>query len=275
MASAGVAANVSLAIVPPVTLVILDRYGLPAVGLAAAITSVGGALLLLSGFRGAQVRPASAGSRRFRLGWRTEWKGPLVACTLFIVHWGVITSYLPQRAEAAGADIGLFFTGDAVALLAARIPGGMLVGRFGSLRLMLAGFAVTSVSVSLLLLPLTTPLLVVAGVGVGMGAALVLPAVLIDLSHRSGDSDRGSAFGLYGVSFGVGIALGSIGAAPFIESIGFGGLLVTGIALCGVAAAVALWDARRPAAPGLGAAPDADDLEAQAIVEAETESTGA
>jgi MFS family permease len=281
LASAGVAANVSLAIVPPVTLIILDHYGLGAVGLAAALTSASGAALLLAGRARGTGRSSPQRSRRFRVAWRPEWAGPLVTCTLFIVHWGVVTSYLPQRAEAVGADIGLFFSGDAVALLAARIPGGMLVGRLGSMRLVIVGLMVTSVSIALLLLPLSTPLLVISGAGTGLGAALVLPAVLIDLSTRSGHADRGSAFALYGVSFGVGIALGSIGGAPLIGLVGFSGLIVGGIGMCVAAAAVALWDSRRwthlggPASAAGQAPAEPDDLEAQAVVEAETEATGA
>lgn len=276
LAAVGVAANVSLAIVPPITLVMLESYGLGAVAVAAALSSAAAALLLIPRVGSARRPSRPDGSRRFRLAWRPEWTGPLVSCGLFIVHWGVITSYLPQRAEAAGADIGLFFTGDAVALLAARIPGGYLVGRLGSLRLMVIGLVVTGASVTLLLLPLTTPLLIAAGVGTGLGAALVLPAVLVELSRRSGPADRGSAFGLFSVAFGVGITVGSIGAAPLIEPLGFNALLVVGIVMALLAAVVAAWDDRRfggigPAAP---ASVDAAALAARAAAETEVESTG-
>lgn len=276
LASVGVAANISLALVPPLTLVVLDHCSLAGVGVAAAISGIAGAVLIGT-MRSVRHAPTDAGGHRFRFGWRRSWTAPLLACSLYIVHWGVITSYLPQRAEAAGAEIGLFFSGDAVALLLVRIPGGHLVGRFGATRMMVSGLAITVASVALLLLPVTTPLLVIAGAGTGLGAAFVLPAVLIELTLRSNDADRGSAFGLYSVAFGSGIVIGSIGAAPFVNVLGFHGILLIGIGACLVAAAVSAWDSRRPSTPS--EPPDAADaqrnIEARLIAEAETEPSGA
>ncbi len=159
-----------------------------------------------------------------------------------MAHWGVVTGYLPQRAQAAGADIGLFFTGDALALLAVRVPAGWLAGKIGVLPLVLVGVVVACASLSLLLLPPTTLLLVLSGVGTGAGGALCLPTMMIELSHRSDATNRGSAFGLYSVAFGSGIAVGSIGVAPFYSVIGFEVSLAIGIAACAVSALIALFD---------------------------------
>jgi MFS family permease len=154
----------------------------------------------------------------------------------------VVIGYLPQRAEAAGADIGLFFTGDALALLVLRVPAGWLAGRIGSLPLVLAGLAVTGGSLSLLLVPATTLLLVLAGVGTGAGAALLIPTLFLELSNRSDATDRGSGFALLSVAFSGGIALGSIGIAPVFDRLGFELALTLGIGACGAAAVAALLD---------------------------------
>jgi len=34
----------------------------------------------------------------------TAWLAPLAIVVLFVLHWGVLVAYLPQRAEAAGAE---------------------------------------------------------------------------------------------------------------------------------------------------------------------------
>ena len=119
------------------------------------------ARLLLFPLKGAErtARAVTPGSspRTFRPAWRPSWAAPLAIAFLFVAHWGVVTAYLPQRAELAGADIGLFFTGDALALLAFRVPAGWLAGRIGPLPLILAGVAVTALSLALLLLPPPRP----------------------------------------------------------------------------------------------------------------------
>jgi predicted MFS family arabinose efflux permease len=164
-------------------------------------------------------------------------------------HWGVVMGYLPQRAEAAGADIGLFFTADAVALLAVRVPAGWLAGRIGALPLTLAGTLLTAASLAVLLWPPTTALLVVAGLGTGAGGALLLPTMMIELSGRSDASDRGSAFGLYSVAFGLGIAVGSIGIAPIYPIVGFEAALAVGIGLVLAGGVVAWLDRGMRSAP--------------------------
>jgi MFS transporter, DHA1 family, solute carrier family 18 (vesicular amine transporter), member 1/2 len=167
---------------------------------------------------------------------------------LFLIHWGIITSYLPQRAVLAGADVGLFFTADAIAILALRVPAGYLAGRLGTRWLIVSGVIVTVLSLALLLLPATTPLLVLAGLGTGAGGALILPPLTLELSERSSDADRGSAFALFNIAFSAGIALGSLAVAPVIGSLGFETVLLASIAAASLAGIIAATD-RASAAP--------------------------
>jgi MFS family permease len=249
LATVGLAGNVSLALTPPLSLLLLERFGLQSVGIAVVISVAAGALLLWldqQGRQGADPTDETRTLRRlataFRPAWRPAWAAPLLCTFLFIAHWGVVTGYIAQHAAPSGADIGLFFTGDAVGLLVLRIPGGWLAGRIRALWLVLTGVAITCSSLALLLLPPTTALLIAAGFGTGMGAALFLPVMLVELTRRSDATDRGSAFGLYSVAFGLAIAGGSLGTAPFYESIGFATAMAAGIVVCASAGFVALTD---------------------------------
>ena len=140
---------------------------------------------------------------------------------LYVAHWGVVTAYLPQRAEAAGADIGLFFVADGIAILLLRMPSGWLADRMRPVLLVTAGLAATAVAVMLLALPPTTPILILAGVLTGAGGGVVITPLLVELSRRSADADRGSAFALFSASLAGSLVLGSIGAAPLVAAAGF------------------------------------------------------
>jgi MFS family permease len=263
LAFVGVAGNCSLALTPPVSLLLLERFGLSgvavativSVGTGAAIIRVRGAAWSLRVPSRARTRAGLADLRRaVRPAWRPVWLAPLACVFLFVAHWGVVTGYLAQRTQPVGADIGLFFTADAVALLTVRIPAGWLAGRIAPLPLLLAGVAINCAGVAVLFLPPTTALLVVAGIGTGVGSALFFPVILVELNRRSDAHDRGSAFALQSVAFGSGIAAGSLGIAAFYDAIGFEAALAIGVVACAASGIVALADRSLRHAPPQSAA---------------------
>jgi len=252
LATAGASHNLTLVILPPLSIVVLDRFGLEGVCVLVASFVVLSLLVVLA--RPVRPLPATSGDlgearRKFGFAYRRTWMAPLAIVTLFVLHWGVITAYLPQRADAAGADIGLFFAADGLFVLLTRIPAGWLSDRVPGVWQVLAGIVLTALGVLLVLLPPTTPLLIAAGALTGIGAALIVVPLMLALSERSSDADRGSAFALFSASFAAAIALGSIGTAPLIDGLGFELLLIASVAALVVAAFVALAD------NGLGARP--------------------
>jgi predicted MFS family arabinose efflux permease len=108
--------------------------------------------------------------------------------------------------------------------------------------LVLVGLVLSFASVAVLLLPPTTLLLVLSGVLGGTGGGLVITPVLVELSRRSDDHDRGTAFSLFSGALAGAIALGSVGAAPLIAIAGFEVTIVAGLIAIVVAAAVAIAD---------------------------------
>ncbi len=245
LATAGASHNLTLVILPPLSIAVLDRYGLQ--GVAILVAALVGLSFVVALARPVRPLPAADGElgearRKFGFAYRRAWLGPLAIVTLFVVHWGVITAYLPGRADAAGADIGLFFAADGLFVLLTRVPAGWLSDRVPGVWQVLAGIALTVLGVLLVLVPPTTPLLVAAGALTGIGAALIVVPLMLALSERSTDADRGSAFALFSASFAAAIALGSIGTAPLIDWLGFEVLLIAAIAALFLAAAVALAD---------------------------------
>jgi len=255
LAFVGAAHNLTLVLLPPLSIAILDASSLD--GVAAAIVVLIAAGLLLS--VRLPVRPAvrdaaaaaTAAGRRFGITFRRAWAVPLTIVVLYVAHWGAVTAYLPVRASEAGADIGLYFAADGIAIFLMRLPTGWLTNRIAIRTLVLAGAAVTAVAISLLLLPLTTPLLIASGLLGGAGGAIVMTPLLVEMSRRSTDADRGSAFALFSGGLATAMTLGSIGGAPVVALFGLSAALVVGIGLIGAAIGLTLVDGSlRSTGPG-------------------------
>lgn len=261
----GSARDLALVVMPPLSLLVLGTTrSLDGVALmVAAFVAAGGVLgWLISrterGGNAGTARTAGAApptrAHRIRPTFRREWANALAAVFLQFVHWGVIIAFLPARAEAAGADIGLFFAADGIAILATRIPGGWLADRQPPRRLVLAGMALTAVSVAILFLPPTTPLLIASGILIGIGGGFILTPLLLLLTRRSTDADRGSVFSLFSASIAGSISLGSVGGAGLVALGGFDLALAFGLVALGFAAIAIALD-RDPVAPPSGVAP--------------------
>ena len=245
IATAGSAHNITFVALPPLSLAVLNLYGLPGVTIMVAVFVVAALALALARpitLREQAETHLEAAKRRFGFAWRPAWLAPLAIVLLFVMHWGVVSAYLPQRAEAAGADISLFFVADGLFVLLTRIPAGWLADRVPQLWPVVAGIALTFVGIALLFDPPTTPILVLSGTLTGVGAALIVQPLMLALTARSGDADRGSAFALFSATFSAGLAIGTIGTAPLIGTLGYGTLLTIALAALGGSAVVALLD---------------------------------
>lgn len=257
LAFIGSAHNLTMVAMPPVSIAILAATSLHGVALTmTGVVVIGLALVLAVPFRlrdpevdASAVQHEHAAPRHLGLAIRPTWIPLLGMVMLYITHWGVITAYLPQRAEAAGADIGLFFAADGVAVLASRVPTGWLADHVRSAYLMVLGLTLNAVSVLLLTLPPTTPLLIIAGLLGGVGGGLVMTPILLELAKRSTDEDRGSAFSLFSASLALALVFGSIGAAPIVSSLGFEAALYVGLAGIVGAALIAISDGALRAHP--------------------------
>jgi predicted MFS family arabinose efflux permease len=245
LAFVGSAHNLTLVAIPPLSLAVLAATSLHGVALmAVAFVLSGLAIVRIVPFRflptgesGADG-PTTVARRRLGFAFRRTWASLIAIDLLYIAHWGVIVAFLPQRAEAAGANIGLFFVADGVAILLSRVPSGWLADRIRPIFLVIAGLAATAVAVLILTQPPTTPLLIVAGTLTGAGGGLVITPMLVEMSRRSRDADRGSAFALFSAANAGALAIGSIGGAIVLDAFGFEGAMLA--TLVGIVGAVAL-----------------------------------
>ena len=260
IATAGSAHNLTLVVLPPLSIIVLDAYGLQGVTALVAVLVIGAMALALARpmtQREAVESNLEAAKRRFGFAYRGSWAAPLAVVMLFVLHWGVLTAYLPQRSESVGANIGLFFAADGLFVLLARIPAGWMADRIPPIWPVLVGIVMTGGAVVLLFPLPTTEILIAAGTLTGIGAALIVQPLLLALIARSGDADRGSAFALFNAAFAASIAVGTIGTAPLIGSLGFETLLAVALGGLALSVVVALADGGLRHAVGSGAQPGA------------------
>ena len=223
--------NVALAAGPPLGLLLL-RWTPTALFVAAFL--VGAFALGLTWWLRVGLRSVETGDL---LHYRVTWT-PLYAITfLCVVYWGVVTAFLPIEVPSQQIpNVGWFFTADALAVMATRIPTGYLADRFGPRWLLIGGALLTAVAIGLLLLPPSFVSLALAGIATGVSAALMFPPILLELTKRSDDRDRGTAMALYNTSFAAAVGTGSLGAAVVVPRFGFATSLVISI-VCTLAAA--------------------------------------
>jgi MFS family permease len=265
LAFVGSAHNLTLVVIPPISLAVLaatSLHGVAAVGLASVLAGL--AIIRLvpmrfaaSGDEASDGGPTEVARRRLGFAFRRTWARLIAIDLLFIVHWGVIVAFLPQRAEAAAANIGLFFVADGIAILLVRVPTGWLTDRIPSVLLVLVGLAATACAVVILSGPPSTPLLIVAGALTGSGGGLVITPLLIELSRRSLSADRGSAFSLFSAANATALAIGSIGGALIVTTSGFGSAMVATFVAIVLAAVLAVLDPGLRRRPTGGAEPAA------------------
>src|SRR4029079_3294455 len=194
----GSAHNLTLVVIPPLSLAVLaltSLHGVAVMAVAFVLSGLAIVHVVPFHFRPTgesatdQHGPTDVPRRRLGFAFRRPWAPLIVIDLLFIAHWGVVIAFLPQRAEAAGANIGLFFIADGIAILLSRVPSGWLADRIRPIFLIATGLTATGTGVLVLTLTRTDPLLVVAATLAGAGWGLVITPLLVELSRRSRDAD--------------------------------------------------------------------------------------
>jgi MFS family permease len=236
--------TVAMAAAPPIGLWLYGLGGAPALfGPAAACAAVGlGVAFALP----TTLRPTTPARG---LGYDRHWTSLLLANAFCGAYFGGVVAYLPLAlARVRGLNAGIFFTADALGVLLLRAPSGALVDRSGPRIMQLAGVLITLAGLGALALPASLPALIAAGAGTGIGAGLFITAVLVTLSQRSGDHNRGTAMAFSSASLNIGMFACAALSGPLYEAAGFAAVLLFGAATTLAALPCVLSD-RAPAAP--------------------------
>ena len=144
LAFVGAAHNLTLVLLPVISIAVLDATSFDGVALMVigfVVVGPGAVIPAAGAAGGATRRPPRWARRAGGSGSRSAASGrcPLLIVVTYVAHWGAITAYLPVRASEAGADIGLYFAADGMAIFAMRIPTGWLTNRVSTRNLIVVG----------------------------------------------------------------------------------------------------------------------------------------
>jgi len=163
-----------------------------------------------------------------------------------------IVNFFPLYAASwsiGQAAVGVMFSLRALASTSVRLPTGVLTTRFASRSLMLAGLCLGMVTVfSICCLRSPVPLtLALAGEGIGFGMYLTAGQAFI--TQRFGESERGTAMGVYSMTGSIGVTVGPLVLGAVADLWGLKSVFwVTGIVVAlGIGAILAIMTRERAA----------------------------
>jgi MFS family permease len=127
------------------------------------------------------------------------------------VTWGTVLTFLPAYALGLGlANPGLYFSAQALAVVALRALTGRLSDRLGRVRLLLPATLLVAAGVAALALHPPVWLLLLSALVYGIGYAAFHPTTIGLADDVSTPTTRGTALGLVGGAFSVGVGSGAV-----------------------------------------------------------------
>jgi len=202
----GVANNMATAIGPAVAGWMLARHGV-AIGLAVAgVASLLAAVASLPVRRITPAEPRAAPSRLFA---RASLLPALIGATVGFAH-GAFFTFGPLLALRLGlANVGLYFTAFAIAMIPSRVLIGGLSDRRSRSCAIASGMAACTIAMALLVVIRDPTLAFVVPVLFGIGSGAAMPGLVAWAVDRAGTADRTVALSTYYSLYETGIFLGA------------------------------------------------------------------
>jgi MFS family permease len=172
------------------------------------------------------------------------------------VTWGAVLTFLPAYALGLGlTNPGLYFSAQALAVIALRAQMGRLSDRLGRVRVLLPAAVLVAVGVAALALRPPVWLLLLSALVYGVGYAAFHPTTIGLADDVSTSATRGTALGLVGGAFSVGVGSGAVTLGWVLGHSSYEALFLVAAAVplattAALALAVRHWrDALSPAPP--------------------------
>ncbi|CEP68964.1 Major facilitator superfamily [Moorella glycerini] len=217
----GLFSNLAMAIAPALGLLVLDLAGFKVLfftsaALALAATLVAGKIKMPAVATRGGSPPAFFEPKALH--------PSLIAFFMTITYGGVVTFLTLYAAERGIANIGLFFTFYAAALMLIRPLAGMVADRYGQGPVLVPGLLAATLATLILALAGSLPVFLVAAVLYGLGFGAAQPTLQAMAVAGVAPNRRGAANGTFFSAFDLGIGLGSTLLGVVARFTGFAGM---------------------------------------------------
>lgn len=223
----GLASTLAMAIGPAFGLYLIQesQYGFKGVFIFSAAAFII-ALILSPGIRYPAVKPLSGKKALFE---RKALKSAVIVSLLTMPYGSVVTFIALYAQEQGIANIGLYFTVYALALMVSRPLFGRLSDRKGFGIAVVPGLLGVMIALFLLARANTLMLFLLAGIVYGVSFGAAMPALQAMSVQKVPPNRRGAASATYSTGFDFGIGLGSIILGAVAQIVGYSGMYLTGI----------------------------------------------
>jgi MFS family permease len=210
----GLTTSLSMAVAPLIGLWLVGIAGFTALfntSIMAVVIAI--VLSIIPGYE--QSKLSRAAIDKIETGWSGFFeKGALkVSIVMFLLAtvWGAVISFVALYAQEKGiANVGLFFTANALTMLLSRPFAGRWSDRKGAYKIILAGIGFIGVSTVTIAFSVNLTGLLLAGAAYGLGFGFCLPSLQALAVRDVSPFRRGAATGTFLTALDLGIGLGTI-----------------------------------------------------------------
>jgi MFS family permease len=202
------APNISLALIPSLGMVLINRFGFTFLFLVCLGLSLC-SLLITTQLRRRPIAPVEHSSSQSGI---LSWKAlpPSTLSFFNFIMWGALTAFFPLYALNHGVtNSGLFFTAVATMFFLGRAFAGKILDLYNRDKVMPCLLVGSFISTALLAFSRNLPMFILVGVIWGIGNALFAPAILAYVLDRVGSS-KGPGIGMYLLLSDFGLGLGPV-----------------------------------------------------------------
>ncbi|HEY9204742.1 MAG TPA: MFS transporter [Candidatus Methanoperedens sp.] len=212
----GMAANIAMAISPPVSMFLLNSTNYEILFIAGAAIALVSLLLVLPISETVVVHTKTP---LFSM----EALSPSTMMFIISLTYGSIVAFLPLFAQKQNmTNPGIFFAVLAVSLIIVRALAGRISDIKGRKFVIVPGMILIILGLWVLSQADSIWYFLAAALLYGLGFGSVHPALIAFLVDSVGEKERGAAMGTFTAAFDLGIAAGSLIMGIVLESLGFG-----------------------------------------------------
>jgi EmrB/QacA subfamily drug resistance transporter len=188
----------------------------------------------------------------------SKWWPLTTVCTglfMLLLDITIVNVALPDIQSAFGAslsDLQWIIDAYALTLAALMLTAGSLADRFGRRLLFIIGTAIFTTGSLLCGLAQSIEFLAVSRAGQGIGGAIMFATALALLSSAYRGRDRGIAFGAFGATTGVAVAVGPVVGGVLTSGLSWRWIFLVNIPFCFFAIATAALGVKESRDPGAG-----------------------